>query len=82
MLENFNRPHTWGGSQRQYQTHFVTAPQLPPRLPTMAPTHIHYPPPVLPYLSPPSLAPPQPPQIIQQTVRHFTFISKTSHLLI
>uniref|UniRef100_A0A3Q1I3R2 DUF4587 domain-containing protein n=1 Tax=Anabas testudineus TaxID=64144 RepID=A0A3Q1I3R2_ANATE len=68
MLENLHRPHTWGGSQRQYQSHFITVPRLPPRLPTMEPTHIHHPAPVLPYLSPPPPAPPQPPRIIQQTL--------------
>lgn len=77
MLENLNRPHTWGGSQRQYQPHFVTAPHPHPRIPTMAPNHIHHLAPVLPYLPSPPPALPQPPRIIQQTVRHSAFISKT-----
>ncbi|XP_067335968.1 uncharacterized protein C21orf58 isoform X1 [Channa argus] len=68
MLENLNRPHTWGGSQRQYQPHFITAPQLPPRLPPMAPNNIHHSDPLLPYLPLPPPAMPQPPRIIQQTL--------------
>ncbi|KAK2826425.1 hypothetical protein Q5P01_020639 [Channa striata] len=68
MLENLNRPHTWGGSQRQYQPHFITAPQLPPRLPPMAPTNIHHSDPFLPYLALPPPPLPQPPRIIQQTL--------------
>lgn len=61
MLEDLNRPHTWGGSQRQYK--FFTAPQPPP--PPPPPLPVHQPAPALPYLPP---APPQPPRIIQQTV--------------
>ncbi|XP_078031287.1 uncharacterized protein C21orf58 homolog [Epinephelus lanceolatus] len=62
MLEDLNRPHTWGGSQRQYKSHFYTAPQPPPPLP------FHQPAPALPFLPPPPPAPPQPPRIIQQTL--------------
>ncbi|XP_070698527.1 uncharacterized protein C21orf58 homolog [Pempheris klunzingeri] len=62
MLEDLNRPHTWGGSQRQYESHFFAAPQPPPPLP------LYQPPPVLPSLPPPPPAPPQPPHIIQQTL--------------
>ncbi|XP_071353549.1 uncharacterized protein C21orf58 homolog isoform X2 [Trachinotus anak] len=68
MLEDLNRPHTWGGSQRQLQSHFVAALQPPPPLPSMVPTHIHHPAPVLPFLPPPPPAVPQPPRIIQQTL--------------
>ncbi|XP_028995927.1 uncharacterized protein C21orf58 isoform X2 [Betta splendens] len=64
MLENLNRPRTWGGSQKLHQPHFVTTPQIP----TMAPNHLHNPAPILPYLpsAPPAL--PQLPRIIQQTL--------------
>lgn len=72
MLEDLNRPHTWGGSRRQHQSHFVAAPQLPPPLPSIVPTHIQHPAPVLPVLPPPPPAVPQPPRIIQQTVRQST----------
>ncbi|GAA6213354.1 uncharacterized protein C21orf58 homolog isoform X1 [Lates japonicus] len=68
MLEDLNRPHTWAGSRRQYQPHFVTTPQPPAPLPPMASTHIHHPAPVLPFLPPPPPAVPQPPRIIQQTL--------------
>ncbi|KAG7229207.1 hypothetical protein INR49_013150, partial [Caranx melampygus] len=67
MLEDLNRPHTWGGSRRQHQSHFVAAPQPPPLLPSI-PTHVHHPAPVLPILPPPPPAVPQPPRIIQQTL--------------
>lgn len=77
MLEDLNRPHTWAGSRRQYQPHFVTAPQPPAPLPPMAPTHIQYPAPVLPFLPPPPPAVPQPPRIIHQTVRRSALISET-----
>ncbi|XP_038585544.1 uncharacterized protein C21orf58 [Micropterus salmoides] len=62
MLEYLNRPHTWGGSQRQYKSHFFTAPQPPPPLP------LHQAAPVLHFLTPPPPARPQPPRIIQQTL--------------
>uniref|UniRef100_A0A3B4ULB6 Zgc:112416 n=1 Tax=Seriola dumerili TaxID=41447 RepID=A0A3B4ULB6_SERDU len=60
MLEDLSRPHTWGGPQRHHQSQFVAAP---PPLPTMVPTHIHHPAPVLPFLPPPP-----PPRIVQQTL--------------
>ncbi|KAI3367182.1 hypothetical protein L3Q82_008234 [Scortum barcoo] len=62
MLEELHRPHTWGGSPRQYKSHFLAAPQLPPPLP------LYQPAPVLPSLPSPPPAPPQPPRIIQQTL--------------
>ncbi|XP_051244808.1 uncharacterized protein C21orf58 isoform X4 [Dicentrarchus labrax] len=62
MLEDLNRPHTWGGSQRQYKAHFFPAPQPPPPLP------LYHPAPALLSLPPPPPAPPQPPRIIQQTL--------------
>uniref|UniRef100_A0A8C9Y138 DUF4587 domain-containing protein n=1 Tax=Sander lucioperca TaxID=283035 RepID=A0A8C9Y138_SANLU len=62
MLEDLNRPHTWGGSQRQYKSHFFTAPQPPPPLP------LHQPAPALSFLPHPPPVPPQPPRIIQQTL--------------
>ncbi|XP_044023200.1 uncharacterized protein C21orf58 isoform X2 [Siniperca chuatsi] len=64
MLEDLHRPHTWGGSQKQYKSHFITAPQPPPPLPLQQPA------PVLPFLPPPppALPQPQPPRIIQQTL--------------
>uniref|UniRef100_A0A3Q3KX48 Uncharacterized LOC113129457 n=1 Tax=Mastacembelus armatus TaxID=205130 RepID=A0A3Q3KX48_9TELE len=68
MLEDFNRPHTWGGSQRKYQPHFVSAHQLPPPLPPMEPSHIPHPAPVLPSLPFPPPVQFQPPRIIQQTL--------------
>nr|XP_020469712.1 uncharacterized protein C21orf58-like isoform X2 [Monopterus albus] len=68
MLEYLNRPHTWGGSRRYPQPHFVTAPQPPQPFPPMAPSHIHHPVPVLPSLTLPPPAPPQAPRIIQQTL--------------
>ncbi|XP_067469668.1 uncharacterized protein C21orf58 [Thunnus thynnus] len=73
MLEDLNRPHTWGGLRNQYRSHFATAPQLPVSLPHMEPIHIHQPAPALltlppPPPPPPPPAPPQPPHIIQQTL--------------
>lgn len=68
MLENLNRPHTWGGSQKLHQARIVTAPQPKLQMPTMAPNHIHHPAPILPYLPSESKALQQPPRIIQQTV--------------
>ncbi|XP_078133305.1 uncharacterized protein C21orf58 homolog [Sander vitreus] len=62
MLEDLNRPHTWGGSQRQYKSHFFTAPQPPPPLP------LYQPAPALSFLPHPPPVPPQPPRIIQQTL--------------
>ncbi|KAM6917397.1 LOW QUALITY PROTEIN: uncharacterized protein C21orf58 homolog [Lycodopsis pacificus] len=53
ILEDLNRPHTWGGSHKKCKSHFFTSlPPLPLHQPATA-------------LS--SLAPPQPPCIIQQT---------------
>ncbi|XP_034431291.1 uncharacterized protein C21orf58 isoform X2 [Hippoglossus hippoglossus] len=66
MLEDLHRPHTWGGSRRQYQSHFVTVPPRPPALPSIVPTHIHHPAPALTFLPPPP--PAVPPRIIQQTL--------------
>ncbi|XP_047466342.1 uncharacterized protein C21orf58 [Mugil cephalus] len=66
MLEDLNRPHTWGGARRHYRPHFISAPQPP--LPPIPPIHIHQPAPVLPSLPPPQPYPPQPPRIIQQTL--------------
>ncbi|XP_042356690.1 uncharacterized protein C21orf58 [Plectropomus leopardus] len=57
MLEDLNRPHTWAGSQRQYKSHFPTAPHPPPQLPP----HQSAP-------APPFVSPPHPPRIIQQTL--------------
>ncbi|KAG7511355.1 hypothetical protein JOB18_047696 [Solea senegalensis] len=37
LLEDLNRPHTWGGSPRQYQSHVFTGPQPPPPLSSMLP---------------------------------------------
>ncbi|XP_076605182.1 uncharacterized protein C21orf58 homolog [Chaetodon auriga] len=37
MLEDLHRPHTWGGSQRPYKSHFLMAPQPPPPLPLYQP---------------------------------------------
>ncbi|XP_028251814.1 uncharacterized protein C21orf58 homolog [Parambassis ranga] len=62
MLEDLNRPHTWGGSGRQDQSHFIAA------LPPIAPTHVYQPSTVLPFLPPAPPAQPQPPHIIQQTL--------------
>ncbi|XP_034715039.1 uncharacterized protein C21orf58 [Etheostoma cragini] len=62
MLEDLNRPHTWGGSQRQYKSHFFTAPQPPP------PPPLHQPAPALSFLPHPPPVPPQPSRIIQQTL--------------
>ncbi|XP_073339259.1 LOW QUALITY PROTEIN: uncharacterized protein C21orf58 homolog [Pagrus major] len=59
MLEDLQRPHTWGGSRKQDKSHFFMAPQLPPPLPFYQPTS------VLPSLPPP---PPEPPRIIHQTL--------------
>ncbi|XP_058471520.1 uncharacterized protein C21orf58 [Solea solea] len=66
LLEDLNRPHTWGGSPRQYQSHVFTGPQPPPPLSSMVPTHILHPASVFPYLPPPQ--PAVPPRIIQQTL--------------
>ncbi|XP_062296838.1 uncharacterized protein C21orf58 [Scomber scombrus] len=68
LLEDLNRPHTWGGSRKQYQSHFAAAPQLPLSLPYMGPIHIQQPAPALLTLPPPPPAPPQPPRIIQQAL--------------
>ncbi|XP_074517510.1 uncharacterized protein C21orf58 homolog [Sebastes fasciatus] len=63
MLEDLDRPHTWGGAHRKYKSHFFSAPQPPPPLP------LHQPAPALTFLTPPPPpAPPQPPRIIQQTL--------------
>uniref|UniRef100_A0A3B5B337 DUF4587 domain-containing protein n=1 Tax=Stegastes partitus TaxID=144197 RepID=A0A3B5B337_9TELE len=44
MLEDLNRLHTRGGSlTQQYQSRFITPPQLPPPPAPMAPTHIYRP---------------------------------------
>ncbi|CAK6978599.1 uncharacterized protein C21orf58 [Scomber scombrus] len=68
LLEDLNRPHTWGGSRKQYQSHFAAAPQLRLSLPYMGPIHIQQPAPALLTLPPPPPAPPQPPRIIQQAL--------------
>ncbi|KAM3870973.1 uncharacterized protein C21orf58 homolog [Diretmus argenteus] len=67
MLEDLNRPHTWGGSHRRHQSDFLTAPQP---LPPPAPIHIYQPAPALPFLPRAPPVPPQPPRIIQQTIPH------------
>lgn len=70
ILEELHRPHTWAG---QKKSHFVTAP---PQQPTPFP--LYQPVSVLPYLPPPQPALPQPPRIIQQTVRHSVFYLKNT----
>ncbi|KAA8577942.1 hypothetical protein FQN60_018793 [Etheostoma spectabile] len=62
MLEDLNRPHTRGGSQRQYKSHFFTAPQPPP------PPPLHQPVPALSFPPRPPPVLPQPSRIIQQTL--------------
>ncbi|KAM4625285.1 uncharacterized protein C21orf58 homolog [Polymixia lowei] len=70
MLEDLSRPHTWGGSRRQYPSEFFTAPHPhplpPPPPPPLAPIHIYQPAPSLSTLPPPPPPPAQPPRIIQQ----------------
>ncbi|CAB1421715.1 unnamed protein product [Pleuronectes platessa] len=66
MLEDLHRPHTWGGSRRHHQSHFVTVPPRLPALPSILPTHIHDPAPALSFLAPPP--PAVPPRIIPQTL--------------
>ncbi|XP_008275166.1 uncharacterized protein C21orf58 homolog [Stegastes partitus] len=69
MLEDLNRLHTRGGSlTQQYQSRFITPPQLPPPPAPMAPTHIYRPANSPSFLSPSLPAMPQPPHIIQQTL--------------
>ncbi|XP_035806228.1 uncharacterized protein C21orf58 isoform X2 [Amphiprion ocellaris] len=68
MLEDLNRPHTWGGSPRQYRWRFITPPQQPA---PMAPTHIYQPATGPAFLPPPPPAMPQPPHIIQQTLPQY-----------
>ncbi|XP_068195464.1 uncharacterized protein C21orf58 homolog [Antennarius striatus] len=64
ILEELHRPHTWGGSQRQYESELHTAPEHPPLLSLCQPA------PVLSFLQHPPLVPPQPPHIIHQTLPH------------
>ncbi|KAF7661266.1 hypothetical protein LDENG_00265610 [Lucifuga dentata] len=64
MLEDINRPHTWGGTRRQHQSDFLTAPQPPPLPPPLGLHHIQQQAPSMPCLHPP----PQAPRIIQQTL--------------
>uniref|UniRef100_A0A8C2B5L5 Zgc:112416 n=1 Tax=Cyprinus carpio TaxID=7962 RepID=A0A8C2B5L5_CYPCA len=59
MMEDLGRPHTWGGSRRQYHYQPLLGPLQP-----VPPIHIHQTAPPAPL---PPLAP-QPPQIIQHTV--------------
>ncbi|XP_062253841.1 uncharacterized protein C21orf58 [Platichthys flesus] len=66
MLEDLHRPHTWGGSRKHHQSHFVTVPPRLPALPSNLPTHIHHPALALPFLAPPP--PAVPTRIIQQTL--------------
>uniref|UniRef100_A0A3Q1ECM5 Zgc:112416 n=1 Tax=Acanthochromis polyacanthus TaxID=80966 RepID=A0A3Q1ECM5_9TELE len=70
MKEDLIRPHTWGGSPRQYQWRFINPPQLPPPAP-MASTHIYQPATGPAFSSLPLPAVPQPPHIIQQTLPQF-----------
>ncbi|XP_054469270.1 uncharacterized protein C21orf58 [Anoplopoma fimbria] len=62
ILEDLNRPHTWGGSHKKYMSHFFTSPQPPP------PLLLHQPAPALSFLTPPPPALTQPQRIIQQTL--------------
>ncbi|XP_050968643.1 uncharacterized protein C21orf58 [Labeo rohita] len=63
MMEDLGRPHTWGGSHRQYHYQPLFGPLQP-----VPPIHFHQ---SLPPAPPPAHLPPpvpQPPRIIQQTV--------------
>lgn len=71
MMEDLGRPHTWGGSHRQYHYEPLLGPLQP-----VPPIHVHQsaPPAPLPPLVP------QPPQIIQPTVCK-VFLSSSCYIL-
>ncbi|XP_043098458.1 uncharacterized protein C21orf58 isoform X2 [Puntigrus tetrazona] len=63
MLEDMGRPHTWGGSHRQYNYQPLLGPLQP-----VPPIHIHQTAPPAPPPAPLLPPAPQPPQIIQHPV--------------